>query len=117
MNIKYSTKALENLAFFFIKVLIVVLLLSLLVESFRSIEVKWPKNYKANIFMISLIKNPNLLYKLSENDEKDGNIEAAILDIQAAIGILETQNIVNGPTYSKYNKRLEELQKFKLPPK
>ena len=117
MNIKYSTKALENLAFFFIKVLIVVLLLSLLVESFRSIEVKWPKNYKANIFMISLIKNPNLLYKLSENDEKDGNIEAAILDIQAAIGILETQNIITGPIYSKYNKRLEELQKFKLPTK
>jgi hypothetical protein len=64
--------------------------------------------------MLSLIKNPNLLYRLSENDEKDGNIDAAILDIQAAIGILETHNLVTGPVYSKYNKRLEELQKFKL---
>jgi hypothetical protein len=108
--IKIKKEVLENLILFFIKVLIVVILLSLLIESFRSIEIKWPKNYKANIFMLSLVKNPNLLYILSENDEREKKIDMAILDIQAAIGILEFQNITTGPIAEKYNARLKKLK-------
>ena len=76
-----------------------------LVKSVR----KAAKDEKTRVIMYSFVQNPGSLNRASEIDEKDGNLQAAIMEMEAAVGLLELHN-VNQQIIYRYTTRLNNLR-------
>jgi hypothetical protein len=70
---------------------------------------KAAKDEKTRVILMSFIDNPVSLYRASELDEKDGNLQSAIMEMETAIGLLELHN-VNQQIMNRYTTRLNNLK-------
>jgi len=57
-----------------------------------------------------LTHNPAVHYRVAAIEEAKGNLEAAIVEIELALGLLEV-NVVDRATREKYQSRLEDLKR------
>ena len=67
---------------------------------------------KNKILLLSFVQNPAALYRVAEIDEREGNLEYAIIDIELAIGLLEMHGATQ-QAIEKYTKKLQLLNSKK----
>jgi len=92
---------------FTLKLLILTFFITIILNN---IAPKIPETEKNKLIAMSFIQNPYVLWKLSEKNEFTGNNAAAIINMEAAIGLLEV-NCSSEKTFQKYQQRLEKLIK------
>jgi hypothetical protein len=100
----FSIKATITLVLFIIAVVVLMPDLSALTYSIR----KEARNEKTRVALMSFIQNPAALYRASEIDEKEGNIDSAVMEMQMAIGLMEMHN-ANPLVIKRYTARLDHL--------
>jgi len=69
---------------------------------------KAAKDEKTRVLLLSFVRNPASLYRASVLDEKDGNLQSAIMEMETAIGLLELHS-VNQQITNRYTTRLNKL--------
>jgi|CXWL01.1.fsa_nt_gi hypothetical protein len=78
------------------------------VMSYFPKEVNYIPKEKNRVLLLSFIQNPAALDKLSMLDEKDGNFENAIAELELAIGLLEMHG-ADQKVIGRYETKLKEL--------
>ena len=67
-----------------------------------------PETERNKLILLSLVQNPNILWKLSIMEEEKGNNKNAVTYIEAAIGLME-MNGASDQSLRKYQERLEKI--------
>lgn len=86
-------------------------------QSFKESIRKSARDEKTRVRLTGLLThNPAVHWRVAAIEESNGNIGAAITEIELALGLLEV-NAVDRATREKYQSRLEDLKrKQKVPP-
>ena len=71
-------------------------------------EMNYIPKEKNRVILLSFIQNPAALDKLSTLDEKDGNLENAVAELELAIGLLEMHG-ARQEVIGRYKAKLREL--------
>ena len=104
---------LNSLLLFILKVIIVTISIYLMTLFMTPSIPKIPDNERNRLLLISFIQNPHVLYRLSVLKEESGDVEASILLVESAIGLLE-MNGANNSVVERYKKRLDLLINKKI---
>jgi hypothetical protein len=69
---------------------------------------KIPETQRNKLILLSLVQNPDVLWKLSIMEEEKGNNKNAVTYIEAAIGLMEMYG-ASDQSLRKYQERLEKI--------
>ena len=95
-----------------ILVMLIVIALSYLIQDIESAASSMKPTEKSRILLLGLVQNPAALYQASAIEEKEGNVERAIADMELAMGLLEMHG-AQQQVVARYSDRMRELKSKK----
>jgi len=105
---EYSLDFSSGILNFILKTAIVTIAITLSIDYLLSQMPKIPETQRNKLILLSLVQNPDVLWKLSIMEEEKGNNKNAVTYIEAAIGLLE-MNGASDQSLRKYQERLEKI--------
>lgn len=93
---------------FILKTAIVTIAITLSISYLLPEMPRIPETERNKLILLSLVQNPNILWKLSIMEEEKGNNKKAVTYIEAAIGLME-MNGASDQSLRKYQERLEKI--------
>ena len=86
----------------------IVIAISYIIQNIESAAASMKPTEKSRILLLGLVQNPAALYQASTIDEKEGNLERAITDMELALGLLEMHGAPQ-QVIARYSERVHEL--------
>ena len=93
---------------FILKTAIVTIAITLTMSYLLPEMPKIPETERNKLILLSLVQNPDILWKLSVMEEEKGNNKNAVTYIEAAIGLME-MNGASDQSLRKYQERLKKI--------